>query len=496
MERILYAWNGGFLRLRHVDCKRGHAELLQLFVADGAQRLLAVQLPPGTPEAGIQQRMQQKQKLALYYCTQLDLFADLCAERASSCIAKLREQFGFDLLLSAVVSKTLPSQVKTAMCRLMLAMYIDFSPHEPLRLPRALRLVEDEQRPPSYEDWVAFDGRDWMADAMAGEAEEHSIVHQRKFLLLQDFIRDRYRVYDERVGQSTPFKRASLFGDQPNEQNEYTLTLVQVANTLVSYGFYGERMSIESIIHTMVTLLDGRADDDRSKIKIEAGEEATLPPSRYARNAHSVSIHEAKSEICKLLLSTADVLMHSAVTFAMGELRTQPAGREWVDAVTTKLRSPEFDLKHLSRSDSRALPPLPLEVICLDLLMYENDDIFESCFKLLRCHFLKHRVFREQFTKLNIHWGDEARRYRALEDQVALLRHLIESHSTWLRYEDTAHRDRRVDDVVRIFGDLAKAVQQADEGSDESKQGDAGTATRVNHVIQDMLRHMGIADLL
>eukprot|EP00937_MAST-01D_sp_MAST-1D-sp2_P001348 g1348.t1 len=471
----------------------------------------APKFPAGSVDAAVQANFEQKKKLALYYCTQLDLFADLCAGRASSCIAKLREQFGFDLLLSAVVSKTLPSQVKTAMCRLMLVLYIDFSPHEPLRLPRALRLVDDRERQKSEVGWVAFEKRDWMEQQGALiDDDDHRVIDKRKFLLLQDFIRDRYRVYDERVGQSTPFKRDTLFGTQPDEQNEYTLTLVQVANMLVSYGFYGERSSIESIIHTMVTLLDGRADDDRSQMLNSYGQKyrrqalldgsgGDAPTSRYANSAHTQHIHKAKAEICKLLLSTSDVLMHSVVTKAMHLLNPEQhkdasAGKEWLAEVTKMLgkggAAQAYDLKSLSKSDSRGLPELPLEVICLDLLMYENDDIFENCFRLLRCHFLKHRVFREQFVALNIQWGDDAKRYRELEDRVALLRHLIESQSAWLRYEDTGQPDQRVEQVEQQFRFLEDAVAPAELG-----RGDAGSALLARGA-QVMLRHMGMADLL
>ena len=82
-------------------------------------------------------------ELALYYQAQIDLFAEMVLDRSCNTILVLSEMLPYQLLVSCMANENIPAQVRASYTRLLCRLWIDRFPHERIRVPKRLQLLEE-----------------------------------------------------------------------------------------------------------------------------------------------------------------------------------------------------------------------------------------------------------------------------------------------------------------------------------------------------------------
>jgi len=163
-----------------------------------------------------------------YYLAFLSLATSLCYDRSYKGINSFLHIFPVEIIFGCAKMEELPYAIRSRFTDLLLTLHVDKQPLEPLRVPALTRI------------WDVFEDGD---DDMPVKEEVPESLN-----VLKDFVKD-YLINSK--GQQKSFER---------DKNGMTLSVLNLAKSLVMFGFYRTEDRLIDMIDPLITLLDGSHD--------------------------------------------------------------------------------------------------------------------------------------------------------------------------------------------------------------------------------------------
>ena len=188
-------------------------------------------------------------QLAEHYHVNLGLYAELCLDRSYNCIEYLKDQFSYELLVTAISNTKLPPRIRQSFSDLCIRLWVDRFPHEPMKVPSLARIYEkigklDIKAEDALPQYRLLDGNPLLRSGDPFSA----FPCANKFHLMEDVISD---FVDLQNGRSVI--------EHVND-NYLTLSLLECCQCLARFGFYNTTTQIADLVDPLVALLDGRMD--------------------------------------------------------------------------------------------------------------------------------------------------------------------------------------------------------------------------------------------
>ena len=183
-----------------------------------------------------QKKFFHQRQLAQYYLEQIRLFAELCTGRSYHSILQLEQAFSYTMLVSCMASHKLPFRLRAAFTSMLVNMYVDRYPQSPLRMPEPIQVLHGSDGAVCLRD-VNVESEEALPhfrikdpELLQDERPHYSIEHSDKFQLIEEFVNG----YFQRIrGKQTALRK---------NQNEFTITVMQLVQKLALFGFYGVRL--------------------------------------------------------------------------------------------------------------------------------------------------------------------------------------------------------------------------------------------------------------
>jgi len=321
-----------------------------------------------------------------------------------------------------------------------------------------------------------------------------------KFFLLRDFIQGYL---------------ASMHGVQTiglKSKNELTQAVLAVLNDLMSFGFFANRPKIAAICSPLIGILDGRSDkmlEMNASPPVKGGDSPSIPEprrltmnpafaiakvypvstsksetqeffnaleerkqigeKRWETNADTIRVMACKSNMLKILGGVADVRAHYRINQLLAKFKS------YVDSNTPLLDEdgeiiqPFFDdFEDLFTSDDGkamdmgSMTDCPLDTTILDLLMYQDDDLFEQAMGFIKRRYGQRRAlvgFLPQVTLLESPNIPVFGTFALLDQDLQQLRYYMRSYSVWAVHSGTSPMDKSVfDSAERILTKLTEFI--------------------------------------
>jgi len=163
-----------------------------------------------------------------YYLAFLNLATSLCYDRSYKGINSFLPIFPVEITFGCAKMEELPYAMRSRFTDLLLTLHVDKQPLEPLRVPALTRI------------WDVFEDGD---DDMPVKEEVPDSLN-----VLKDFVKD-YLINSK--GQQKSYER---------DKNGMTLSVLNLAKSLVIFGFYRTEDKLIEMIDPLITLLDGSHD--------------------------------------------------------------------------------------------------------------------------------------------------------------------------------------------------------------------------------------------
>jgi hypothetical protein len=253
----------------------------------------------------------QQVELASFYKAQIDLFAEMVLDRSCNTIQAFSEMLPYQLLMSCMSNDKIPALVRSSYTRLLCRLWIDRFPHELVKVPKRLqvlqqiedkKMLDDEHKPvtrathtgealsmallPHFELKEKEDP--YVQKLISSDANGGFYKYRTaaKFHLIKEFISDYFsdtggvQVYAEK------------------EKNNFTLELLNCLHCLINYGFYDTQEEIKALIDPMVSTLDGRHDLEKAAAHYGVVDEAAEIGPLDASDI--IELDDAREEVAKL----------------------------------------------------------------------------------------------------------------------------------------------------------------------------------------------------
>jgi hypothetical protein len=195
------------------------------------------------------EKFDKQKQLAEYYQENLGLYAELCLDRSYNCIEYLKDQFSYELLVTAISNTKLPPRIRQSFSDLCIRLWVDRFPHEPMKVPNLARIYDeidplDINAADALPQYRLLDGNPLLVSGDPFSA----FPDANKFHLMEDMISD---FVDLQGGRSVM--------ENVND-NCLTLSLLACCQCLARFGFYSTTSQIADLVDPLVALLDGRQD--------------------------------------------------------------------------------------------------------------------------------------------------------------------------------------------------------------------------------------------
>ncbi|ETW10336.1 hypothetical protein, variant 1 [Aphanomyces invadans] len=311
--------------------------------------------------------------LANYYKLQLGLFAELLRGGCISAIEVLSKQFSYNMLLSAISNQNLPYTIRTSFATILQLCWLNRFPHEPMLVPKTVYAFDDvtaveKQAHPLLAHFHLKAGH----PALTSDDEFISYPFADKFAFIQGVIHE--------IITRMAFEKSILC---TVDANVLLQSLLEIVMWLVRCGFYADLDSHTRLAGPLIRLLDGR------NTVVLADNPALLQDTtaRYRCNKLHNAVTKCKLQICQ-------ILGHITVIWRDFELWSIVSNFKFSNSVVDVLVLESGELGKVgithfnnlfakSPLDMRAVTKAPLETICMDLIMYDDDALVHEALALL-----------------------------------------------------------------------------------------------------------------
>ncbi|RHY34707.1 hypothetical protein DYB32_000719 [Aphanomyces invadans] len=329
--------------------------------------------------------------LANYYKLQLGLFAELLrggcisaievlcprgrdASELTHCVLQvLSKQFSYNMLLSAISNQNLPYTIRTSFAIILQLCWLNRFPHEPMLVPKTVYAFDDvtaveKQAHPLLAHFHLKAGH----PALTSDDEFISYPFADKFAFIQGVIHE--------IITRMAFEKSILC---TVDANVLLQSLLEIVMWLVRCGFYADLDSHTRLAGPLIRLLDGR------NTVVLADNPALLQDTtaRYRCNKLHNAVTKCKLQICQ-------ILGHITVIWRDFELWSIVSNFKFSNSVVDVLVLESGELGKVgithfnnlfakSPLDMRAVTKAPLETICMDLIMYDDDALVHEALALL-----------------------------------------------------------------------------------------------------------------
>jgi len=368
-------------------------------------------------------------------------------------------------------------------------------------LPDLAWIYDTLEKKDCYQDGAlpAFELGDGHPLALS-DSEFMRMGSHTKFFLLRDFIE----------GYLASMQGVQTIGLK--SKNELTQAVLAVLNDLMSFGFFANRPKIVAICSPLISVLDGRSDkmlEMNASPRVKGGDSPRIPeptfvldPSksrantvypisnrkqetqeffnaleerkqigetRWETNADTIRVMACKSNMLKILGGVADMRAHYRINQLLAKFKF------YVDSNTPLLDEdgeivqPFFDdFEDLFTSDDgkamdmASMTDCPLDTTILDLLMYQDDDLFEQAMGFVKRRYGQRRAligFLPQVTLLDSPNIPVFGTFALLDQDLQQLRYYMRSYSVWAVHSETSPMDKSIfDSAERILTKLTEFI--------------------------------------
>ena len=320
--------------------------------------------------------------LAMYFKSQLELYAGLCRGRSYASIFELTKHLSYTMLVSLMNSRKLPYTIRSSIVRVLHTVYIDRYPHSHnCGRPSLPDLVWDSSSLRDIKlsgEYAGVEGalpcfRLHPEHSLKDNPDEfYSIDSHSKFFLVRDFISN----FMHEGGGVVEYSNTG------RDKNAMVGAVLDVLADLMSFGFYSTREKIDDVCLPMNRLLDGRTDEvsvggtthSNTKVsglkKAKMGRASRVVPMaggdganadsevedimrqlakrknigslRFSCNSRSAEAHKAKVYILRTLLKIADMRAHYRCSQVLQMLKERAAENHSVLTVDGNVSSEFF----------------------------------------------------------------------------------------------------------------------------------------------------------
>jgi hypothetical protein len=433
--------------------------------------------------------------LAQWVLEQLKLFAAVCMTRSINCVKAIRKEFTFQLLISAMYDTRLPPQVRAAFGQLMNAIYVDDVDHAYLEPPLEVRIYKAIEIYPADVELPHFKMHSREPGAVAAiqlgkrrtlTVGDHSPT---KFWMLENLFRCHFASF---AGESSDPLEPIAVATDAVDLNQYSSVIMESLRFLVSFGFLPTEQQLNEVIRTLLLVADGRTDRSAGVSEIEPrnvwsdeaaaelGSNAATPlladctpiigdglggrPSRpkvsvvhdgpaetAERYSSNWSVMDTKVRACRLLYQAHLVAVDSGSS-RICQIFKEHEAELFVTPQVLTLRGqvPEKVVSALLERTGQGslafnwdiLVGVSASTIFLDLLMYEDDVLFEAALDVLFAWTYRFGETLDAAADCQLIATDEAvKNYHEIREDFHRLEFLLESWEVWANDSDFSLRD-------------------------------------------------------
>lgn len=232
-----------------------------------------------------------------YFLSMIHLLSDLCLQRNYVAMDYLQTIYTYDIcytIVSDTSDQELGWEIKSAFAKLLVNLWIDRKPYQPLNVPRLLVL------------WDTLNSTT-CSQIACSESDVNIFEGLRGYL----------KTYFEKLAKAYCTKIYEV------EQNKFTLIILELADNMVKFGLYKDLVQLKELIKPLLVLLNGMRDVmteqeyDSFKRKAKAvkkkknlhlgTDNLEANTARYEENEETIIVMQCKNKICEILKVVLDI---------------------------------------------------------------------------------------------------------------------------------------------------------------------------------------------
>ena len=507
-------------------------------------------------------RFYNQLSLAKYFASQITFLSSLCIGRSYNCILSLSQSIPYEMIVSCLNNRRLPDEVRAPFVTLLRRLWIDRYPHgsycgRPV-LPDLVWVQSDlkkrsisgkgrgeEGALPCFKVGADSDARNRSEDFYA-------ITNHFKFYL----IRSRLEEFMEEIGG------VQVIGN--THQNELVMAFLDVLNDLLSFGFFATTEKIVKVCGHITRLLDGRTDrlsekaivkgrsdfngstsngnegvqQSPSSAKVvpvivaedptnrnQTNEPATeliarsmhdleerqsVGASRWPLSNDKLIVMKSKISIFKCLFKVADIRAQYRLSQLLYVLAENGKKGQTVLTASGGLSLEFFRaLEDLFEgADGKALDigemmEGNIDSVCMDLMMYDSDELFENALTFMRRRFGQRRKLINCLSDVLVLRTNSIPVFVTLENldsKIQDLRYWIRSYDVWgvQKSPENGIDVSIYEKIIKVFDMLDAFIFSVDDNVASMKYNRDKLPSEVaslrppNKKFQLLLRNMGL----
>eukprot|EP00931_Biecheleriopsis_adriatica_P072653 TRINITY_DN47081_c0_g1_i1.p1 TRINITY_DN47081_c0_g1~~TRINITY_DN47081_c0_g1_i1.p1 ORF type:complete len:2919 (+),score=455.88 TRINITY_DN47081_c0_g1_i1:1094-8758(+) len=435
---------------------------------------------------GGQSRLQDLKTLAKYILAQLRLLDDMVRERQMNCIMTLQDEYSYSLCLCGATDPRLPASIRAAFFNLIKSLWLDRYPHTNISVPALMRSFDPATEVTDHT--AVFDLGEVVSSHLAVPdcwSPEHSAQlpdEVRLFYNLGNSSKMECAVRAVRRFLCAGVSVEQMVHGQP-EDSSLMLSALSVLQQLQNFGFIVSLPCYQELQGPLLRCLDGRTDwlmpppevkqngksDTHTHLGIPDVNEAVVPllqsqqlplaepehhvppltkdrfppisdsEQRYKVKDDHNGIMLCKAQLLRIVLFTTRVSMHSKISRVLELFRSNvysamyssntvgqggiQLGSSIIDSFLKIMNEPIVDLvqPHM-RSPA---------VMCADLMMYEDPEIFALALELLFASCCQSADLLNLLDKVELLTPAQDKLFSTIKHDVFTLGRLIYSIENW-----------------------------------------------------------------
>mmetsp|Transcript_17820 Transcript_17820/g.26308 ORF Transcript_17820/g.26308 Transcript_17820/m.26308 type:complete len:3025 (+) Transcript_17820:90-9164(+) len=432
-----------------------------------------------------------------YFREQIRVYAEMCLDRCHRTTVKLSEIFSFNMMFSGMANTALCYGYRGAFTSLLRTLIVDQFPHlencGSYRLPHSVNIYHRILEKIDIDDCDESLPKFSIPTAHGGAEEMYRYATPKKLELILVYCNAYLSNIHGEQCCAPSFK----------DKNYCTLTVLDMIDSLLSFGFYDSRKEIKAVVGPMMLLLDGRLmtetpdekpgvgslDYARKSVSIRA-------EKRYTIQENAAEIISAKFSILRILRYIKNIrgqyrLDKFLKIFAKVNSDRRKTFNSAIGPILATLADDSLSISTLANMDYT-------DTIFVDLMMYEDEDLFE---KVLTCLIEEHEITKSliQNCKHVYMLYDEKldepmNSYDELVGDLWYLRQLFEKPNVWAGGNVYDFDAQKFKEATNILVRLRKYLYKGDD-----TYADQDPTTRLPHGsegLQEFLFSMNVHNIL